>query len=91
MQARNGSTLALNLDTGWVEWSALGGRRFNPGRVSRYPFTADRMEDKTEVLAFTSNVDTAFEMINQENSHVLYKSVLIRISFEPRVAIIHRV
>ena len=90
MQARNGSTLALNIDTGWVEWSALGGRRFNPGRVSRYPFTADRMEDKIEVLAFTSNVDTAFEVINPEKSHVLYKSVLIRNSGEPRVATTHR-
>jgi len=32
--------------------------------------------DKREVLAFISNVDTAFEVINPENSDVLYKFVL---------------
>jgi len=47
-------------------------------------------KDKREVLAFISNVDTAFEAINPENSHILYKSVLTRISGEPQVAITHR-
>jgi hypothetical protein len=42
------------------------------------------------VLAFISNVDTAFEVINPDNSDVLYKFVLTRISGEPRVAITHR-
>jgi hypothetical protein len=42
------------------------------------------------VLAFISNVDTAFEVINPHNSDVLYKFVLKRISGEPRVAIAHR-
>ena len=46
--------------------------------------------DKKEVLAFISNVDTAFEVINPDNSDVLYKFVLTRISGEPRVAITHR-
>jgi len=46
--------------------------------------------DKREVLAFISNVDTAFEVINPENSDVLYKFVLTRISGEPRTAITHR-
>jgi hypothetical protein len=46
--------------------------------------------DKKEVLAFISNVDTAFEVIDPENSAVLYKFVLTRISGEPRVAISHR-
>ena len=46
--------------------------------------------DKREVLAFIANVDTAFEVINPENSDVLYKFVLTRISGEPRLAIAHR-
>jgi hypothetical protein len=46
--------------------------------------------DKKEVLAFISNVDTAFEVINPDNSDVLYKFVLTRISGESRVAINHR-
>jgi hypothetical protein len=46
--------------------------------------------DKREVLAFISNVDTAFQVINPDNSDVLYKFVLTRISGEPRVAITHR-
>jgi len=50
------------------------------------PFT----RDKREVLAFISNVDTVFEVINPENSDVLYKFVLTKISGEPRVAITHR-
>jgi len=50
------------------------------------PFT----RGKREVLTFISNVDTAFEVINPENSDVLYKSVLTRISGEPRVAITRR-
>jgi len=46
--------------------------------------------DKKEVLAFISNVDTAFEVINPDNSDVLYKFILTRISGEPRIAIAHR-
>jgi hypothetical protein len=42
------------------------------------------------VLAFISNVDTAFEVIKPDNSDVLYKFILTRISGEPRVAIAHR-
>jgi hypothetical protein len=40
-------------------------------------------------LAFISNLDTAFEVINPDNSDVFYKFVLTRISGEPRVAITH--
>lgn len=50
------------------------------------PFKGDRKE----VLAFISNVDTAFEVINPDNADVLYKFVLTRISGEPRTAITHR-
>jgi len=46
--------------------------------------------DKKEVLAFISNVDTAFEVIKPDYSDILYKFVLTRISVEPRVAITHR-
>ena len=46
--------------------------------------------DKAEVLAFISNVDTAFEVTDPERADVLYKFVLSRISGEPRVAITHR-
>jgi len=46
--------------------------------------------DKKEVLAFISNVDTAFEVIDPENSDVLYKFILTRVSGEPRVAISQR-
>jgi transposase InsO family protein len=46
--------------------------------------------EKKEVLAFISNVDTAFEVIDPDNADVLYKFVLTRISGEPRVAITHR-
>ena len=46
--------------------------------------------EKSEVLAFTSNVDPAFEVINPDNADILYKFVLTRISGEPRVAITHR-
>ena len=46
--------------------------------------------DKRVVLAFISNVDTAFEVINLENSDVLYKFVLTRIRGDLRVAITHR-
>jgi hypothetical protein len=42
------------------------------------------------VLAFISKVDTVFEVINPENSGVLYKFVLTRISGEPSVAIRQR-
>ena len=41
-------------------------------------------------MAFISNVDTAFEVINPDNADILYKFVLARISGEPRVAIPHR-
>jgi hypothetical protein len=50
------------------------------------PFKGDRKE----ILAFISNVGTAFEVINPDNFEVLYKFVLTRISGEPRVAITHR-
>jgi hypothetical protein len=46
--------------------------------------------EKKEVLAFISNVDTAFEVINPDNADVLCKFVLTRISGELRVAITHR-
>lgn len=41
------------------------------------------------MLAFISNVDTAFEVISPENLDIQYKAELTRISGEPRVAIIH--
>ena len=41
-------------------------------------------------MAFISNVDTAFEVIDSDNADILYKFVLARISGEPRVAIPHR-
>ena len=50
------------------------------------PFKGDRKE----VLAFISNVDTAFKVINPHNAEVLYKFVLTRISVETRFAITHR-
>ena len=50
------------------------------------PFKGDKME----VLAFISNVDTDFEVINPENSDVLYKFVLTKISRELSVVITHR-
>ncbi len=46
--------------------------------------------EKSKVLTFISNVDTAFEVINPDNAHILYKFVLTRITGEPRVAITHR-
>jgi hypothetical protein len=46
--------------------------------------------DKRKVLAFISNVDTGFEVTNADNSDVLYKFILTRISGELRVAIAHR-
>jgi hypothetical protein len=46
--------------------------------------------DKREVLAFISNEDAAFEVIKPDNSDVLYKFILTRISGEPRVTIAHR-
>jgi len=45
--------------------------------------------DKQEVPAFTGNVDTAFAVINPSKEAILYKSVLTRISGEPRLAIRH--
>jgi hypothetical protein len=39
--------------------------------------------DKNEVLAFISNVDRALEVINPDNSDVLYKFVLTSITGEP--------
>jgi hypothetical protein len=50
------------------------------------PFKGERKE----MLAFISNVDTAFEGINPDNADILYKFVLTRISGEPRTAITHR-
>ena len=46
--------------------------------------------DKREVVAFTSNVDTAFEVTDPEQADTLYRFVLTRISGEPRTAITHR-
>ena len=46
--------------------------------------------DKKEVLAFISNVVIGFEVINADNSDVLYKFVLTRIRVVPRVARTHR-
>jgi hypothetical protein len=46
--------------------------------------------NKQEVLAFTGNVDMAFAVINPVQEDVLYKSVLTRISGEPRTAVRHR-
>jgi hypothetical protein len=46
--------------------------------------------DEREELSFISKVDTGFEAINRENSDILYKFVLRRISGEPRVATTHR-
>jgi hypothetical protein len=46
--------------------------------------------NKKEVLAFISNVDTAFEVVNPDHRGRLYKFVLTRISGEPRTAITHR-
>jgi len=46
--------------------------------------------DKREVLAFISNVHTAFEVTNPEQAHTLYRFVLTRVSGEPRTAITHR-
>jgi hypothetical protein len=50
------------------------------------PFKGDR----EEVLAFISNVNTAFEVVNPDNADTLYKFMLTRISGEPRTAISHR-
>jgi hypothetical protein len=46
--------------------------------------------NKTEVLAFISNVDTAFEVTDPEQTDVLYTFVLTRISSEQRIATTHR-
>jgi hypothetical protein len=46
--------------------------------------------NKREVLTFISNVNTAFEVINLDHQDRLYKSVLTRITGEPRTAISHR-
>ena len=46
--------------------------------------------DKREVLAFISNVDTAFEVTNPEQADILYRFVITKISGEPRTAITHR-
>jgi hypothetical protein len=46
--------------------------------------------DKRELLAFISNLDTAFEVINPDNVDFLYQFVLMRISGEPQVAVTHR-
>lgn len=46
--------------------------------------------NKKEVLAFISNVDTAFEVVNPDHGSRLYKFVLTKISGEPRTAIAQR-
>jgi len=46
--------------------------------------------DKREMLTFISNVDTAFEVNNMENSLYYCKFVFTRMSGEPRVTITHR-
>jgi hypothetical protein len=46
--------------------------------------------NKSQVLAFIGNVDTAFEVINLDQGDTLYKFVLTRISGEPKTAITHR-
>jgi hypothetical protein len=46
--------------------------------------------NKSEVLAFIGNVDTAFGVIDPNQEEVLYKFVLTRIGGEPRTAITHR-
>jgi len=43
-----------------------------------------------EVMAFISNVDTAFKVINPDYSDILHKFVLTRISGKPQVPITHR-
>jgi hypothetical protein len=45
---------------------------------------------KKEVLAFVSNVDTAFRVIHPNHEDRLYQFVLTKISSEPRTAIAHR-
>ena len=46
--------------------------------------------EKQEVLSFIGNVDTAFAVINTNQTDVLYRFVLTRISGQPRTAICHR-
>ena len=46
--------------------------------------------EKRGVLAFITNVDSAFEVIDPRNEGTLFKFVLTRISGEPRTAITHR-
>jgi hypothetical protein len=46
--------------------------------------------EKREVLAFIGNVDTAFGVTDPRQAGTLYKSVLTRISWEPRIAITNR-
>jgi hypothetical protein len=46
--------------------------------------------EKKDVLAFIANADTAFEVTNPRNEGTLSKSVLTRISGEPRTAIAYR-
>jgi hypothetical protein len=46
--------------------------------------------DKSEILAFIANVDTAFEVTDPRNAGTLFTFVLTRISGEPRIAIAHR-
>ena len=47
-------------------------------------------EGKSEVLAFISNVGSAFNVINPDNADILYKCILTRISVKLHVAITHR-
>lgn len=46
--------------------------------------------NKSEVLAFIGNIDTAFSATNPNQEDILYKFVLTRISGEPRMVISHR-
>jgi hypothetical protein len=45
---------------------------------------------KSDVLAFTANADTAFEVNDLRNEGTLFKFVLTRINGVPRTAIKHR-
>lgn len=46
--------------------------------------------NKKEVLTFISNIVLALEVLNPDCENRLYKSVLTRISREPRTAIAHQ-
>jgi len=46
--------------------------------------------EKRDVLAFITNVDTAFEVTDPRNEGILFKFMLTQISGEPMTAIAHR-